>query len=903
MSDNKCDNDTIYIRTIKALWEDYLKTGTIDQELLKKIGEEAYDKTHITYMKHNLEYIKNDITKSLIKKGLLTEETYDKLISFFEKLKNTISRYYSLRCLEESNVVESTLYTADILPELFKPSAYFKDAITKDYINLSKNPSIVMDYKSCSVYNEIENSGLKDDIKKDVHKVHERLHYAAQYFYKLIKEKDTENLYGIYWRMRHLNILIVTAISIYTLKSEREFYKILLEGHSIPILLVDPDTYSIANANQAALDFYGYTKEEITTLKSWDINTLGEKEMKELISKAKNKDINRFRFKHRLKSGEIRDVEVYSSPVYLNGKTYLLSIINDITKEERTRKALEIFKEIEHLSLTSDNEDIFFEKLLDVLEKEDMFKDVCILRKQKNGFYINSSSDTCIEDVNKETNLPIIKAFNTKSTVYYKDSNEIEDDEIRQKLIEKEALSSIALPISENGNIYGSICICSKVKNYFEDYKEILSNLKDRIENALKTIELRKKLNYQNDLVNSIVKNTQVGVIVFDEDNIYYENDYLLELLGYTHEDIKTLSIFDILSPIHVKDIIEALTNKTPIILQEFHIVNKKSQTLYVKGSLNFMKDFENKPVAVLTFVDITKEKELSDKLLKESETLKKLLEEANLHALLFKIKNISDLEIEMAYATKQFKLTVGEGVKSCLDFLVLTDDQKELLMRCMRDIIAGKERIADISGVKLKQIENSVFKLSIAKVLQGDELFILCVLYDITQEASLMKYFENLSIKDPLTGIYNRRYLEEKLEEYMNLAQRHDRPLSLIMFDIDFFKHINDSFGHDVGDKVLKAIAKVVSENIRNTDIFARYGGEEFVIIAPETTKEDAKILAEKLRSLIRNLHFEEGINVTCSFGVASLEKPDTKETLLKRADEALYEAKKTGRNKVVVA
>jgi len=139
----------------------------------------------------------------------------------------------------------------------------------------------------------------------------------------------------------------------------------------------------------------------------------------------------------------------------------------------------------------------------------------------------------------------------------------------------------------------------------------------------------------------------------------------------------------------------------------------------------------------------------------------------------LFKIKNISDLEIEMAYATKQFKLTVGEDVRSCLDFLVLTDDQKELLMRYMRDIIADKERIADISGVKLKQIENSVFKLSIAKVLQGDELFILCVLYDITQEASLMKYFENLSIVDALTGIYNRRYLEEKLKEYINLAQR----------------------------------------------------------------------------------------------------------------------------------
>ena len=127
--------------------------------------------------------------------------------------------------------------------------------------------------------------------------------------------------------------------------------------------MVDPDTYSIANANQAALDFYGYTygytKEEITTLKSWDINTSGEKEMKELISKARNKDINRFRFKHRLKSGEIKDVEVYSSPVLLDDKIYLLSILYDVTKEERAKKFLEILKEIERLSNISDTEEEF----------------------------------------------------------------------------------------------------------------------------------------------------------------------------------------------------------------------------------------------------------------------------------------------------------------------------------------------------------------------------------------------------------------------------------------------------------------------------------------------------------------------------------------------------------------
>jgi len=528
--------------------------------------------------------------------------------------------------------------------------------------------------------------------------------------------------------------LIITTVTLRKLKDQSEFYKIFFEGHSIPILLVDPDTYSIANANQAALDFYGYTKEEITTLKSWDINTLGEKEMKELISEAKNKEINRFRFKHRLKSGEIRDMDVYSSPVHLNGKTYLLSIINDITKEEKTRRVLEIFKEIENLGITSDNEGIFFEKLLDVLKKEDMFKDVCILIRHKGTDDTISSSKTCLEDIG-------------------------------------ESLSSYIIHILKNGDTCGSIRLYSKEENYFDEYQEILLNLKDKIEHTLNTVELKKKLDYQNKLVKSIIQNARMGVLVFDMDGVYYANDYFFELLGYDFDELKALTIFDILSPIHVKDLIDAFANKMPILSQEFHVSKKDNKILFVKGTLDFIKNPENKDNAVFTFFDITKEK------------------------------------------------------------------------------------------VLLKQ-----------------------------------------SIEDTLTGIYNRRYLENKLEEYVKLAQRHDRPLSLIMFDIDFFKHINDSFGHDVGDKVLKAIAKVVSENIRNTDIFSRYGGEEFIIIAPETTKEDAKILAEKLRSLIENLYLEDGIHITCSFGVAALEKHDTKETLLKRVDDALYEAKRTGRNKVVV-
>jgi len=895
--------DCIYKEIIKKLIDDYLDTGIIDEESIKKIGYEAYDTTHITYIKHNIENIKNSFIKEYFKSHEFTEEAYDKIYSFFKILEKNISRAYGIRCIEDSETLESTLYTEDILLELLKPSAQFKDAITKDYLELNETPSIILDAKSCPVYKEIENSAMPEDVKKDVHKAHERLHYTAQYFYKLIKEKDTENLYGIYWRMRYLNILIVTAISIYTLKSEREFYKTFLEGHSIPILLVDPDTYSIANANQAALDFYGYTKEEITTLKSWDINTLGEKEMKELTSKAKNKEINRFRFKHRLKSGEIRDVEVYSSPVVVEGKEYLLSIIYDTTKEERAKKFLEILKEIDSLSNISDTEEEFLENLIRFLEKEDISKDVCFMIHKEGKTIVSSSSESCIQNIkDKEENFPIFEAFYLKIPVYHENIEDIKDEFVKEKLLERGVLSSFAIPILKDGKRYGALCICSNIKGYFEDYGLFITQLKEKIENALKNINLKKELNYRNELLKNIVENTQIGVMVFDIDNIYYTNRYFLELLGYEEDTIKEISIFDIFSPIHIKDLIEAFTNKRSILLQDFNLINKNNYLVYVKGSLTLTKDLNGKDIAIFSFVDTTQEKQLKDILTREKKILENILERANFGAFIFKLKNLENLEIEIIYKNKYFdNMIKKQDIKTFEDFLIFDDDKKELMKRYLRKITADESGIFTINDIIMKQDKNIVLKLNMNRISQNHETLILCILQDITEESRTIKYFEELSIKDALTEACNRRCLEDKLEEYLTLAKRYNRPLSIIMFDIDLFKQINDLYGHDVGDKVLKTIANIVLSNIRATDILARYGGEEFVIISPETTLEDAKALAEKLRKEIENFLFEEGFSITCSFGVTSLNQEDTKETILKRVDEALYKAKREGRNRVV--
>lgn len=175
--------------------------------------------------------------------------------------------------------------------------------------------------------------------------------------------------------------------------------------------------------------------------------------------------------------------------------------------------------------------------------------------------------------------------------------------------------------------------------------------------------------------------------------------------------------------------------------------------------------------------------------------------------------------------------------------------------------------------------------------------------LQDELREAN-SRYME-LSITDYLTCIYNRRYYMELFEQEYQRSSRYGQPLSLVIFDVDDFKQVNDTFGHLVGDRVLKHIPELVKPEIRSHDTLARYGGEEFVIMLPQTPQAGAILAAEKIRRKVAEAVFSgvEGRNITLSLGVASLTTDIDRESheLLARADRALYEAKSQGKNRVV--
>lgn len=164
-------------------------------------------------------------------------------------------------------------------------------------------------------------------------------------------------------------------------------------------------------------------------------------------------------------------------------------------------------------------------------------------------------------------------------------------------------------------------------------------------------------------------------------------------------------------------------------------------------------------------------------------------------------------------------------------------------------------------------------------------------------------KNLEKKASLDYLTKLYNRERFESFLNYEINKVTRYEKEkLSILLLDIDFFKHVNDTYGHLVGDNVLQEMAKILTLCLRKPDVIARWGGEEFIVMLPETDAEQAFFVAEKLRATIESHKFDVVSKITCSIGIAVFHNKEDKDDLFKRADEALYKAKKSGRNQVQI-
>lgn len=230
-----------------------------------------------------------------------------------------------------------------------------------------------------------------------------------------------------------------------------------------------------------------------------------------------------------------------------------------------------------------------------------------------------------------------------------------------------------------------------------------------------------------------------------------------------------------------------------------------------------------------------------------------------------------------------------------------------------MGDVRGGISVTFDITDIKKDMLFNKIL-VAVLSVITGVALIsiVIGLIARLSRKlTTAYQTIEQMAITDELTRIYNRRYFHIRLDQEVSRSKRYRHPISLVMLDIDYFKMVNDRYGHQVGDGVLTRVAAIVKEATRKADVVSRYGGEEITVILPETNNENAVLCAEKIRAAIEKEDFEQMpghfFKVTVSLGISWREKvtgDEKKEAiqLIKAADDALYDAKKSGRNKVVI-
>jgi len=218
-----------------------------------------------------------------------------------------------------------------------------------------------------------------------------------------------------------------------------------------------------------------------------------------------------------------------------------------------------------------------------------------------------------------------------------------------------------------------------------------------------------------------------------------------------------------------------------------------------------------------------------------------------------------------------------------------------------MQRLLAQEEGVDDLAD-RTVAYNNRIFVVSAASIFDEDGALMgsAALLQDITEEKRLLDELRRLSTTDALTGLYNRRHLDESLRNEIERSQQANSPLSLVLFDVDHFKRFNDTYGHDQGDRVLQSVALWMHQVTRQYDIACRYGGEEFVLILPATDLQAGLCVAERLRELVA-MSSVDGLGVTISLGVACTQTEGlaTPEKLIEAADSALYESKRGGRNR----
>lgn len=389
----------------------------------------------------------------------------------------------------------------------------------------------------------------------------------------------------------------------------------------------------------------------------------------------------------------------------------------------------------------------------------------------------------------------------------------------------------------------------------------------------------------------NLVENTMIGVYRSDlTGTIHYVNPALAEMLGYDSPDelIGRKSTELYLDPSEREKMLARITRERRISNYEIEFLTRNGKPIPVMASIELEE--EALSGMIIDMREIKQSREAIEK-------LSKVVEQIDDNVVITDEKGI------ITYVNPAFSSHTGYTEKEALGktSAILKSGQHDgTFYQNMWSTIRSGEVFRDTFINRDKRGQIYYEDKTITPIRDEKEGIVGYVSSgkDVTEEMLLQQEIARIASTDKLTGVYNRYKFEELFSLEVERARRFDLPLSLLLIDIDHFKRINDTYGHDVGDMALIYLANIVRENIRKIDIFARWGGEEFLLLCPGTDLQRVRVLAEKIRKAVEDATFLDVGHLTVSMGISSCGGDDTFEQLFKRADRALYRAKENGRN-----
>jgi len=388
-----------------------------------------------------------------------------------------------------------------------------------------------------------------------------------------------------------------------------------------------------------------------------------------------------------------------------------------------------------------------------------------------------------------------------------------------------------------------------------------------------------------------------------------YANGSALHNIGYTMEELSQMTPYDIkpgYSSEKFRKLIQPLLDGIIPLLSIETKHRRKDGTEYdVEARIQKMI-YLGKEHLVVNIIDITDRIRDQQEMLKlhstieESELLFKTLTESALAGIFLYRETF--LYANDAFA-KMTGYALGE-LKNMTPMDLVAPQEQAFIQERVAARLKG-ELQDQIVYQDLKMVtragESRWFYIAISTVKFRGEWTGLGTAIDMTERKMMEKKLEYVAQTDALTGLYNRLRFDDIIQREITFGKRQDIPLSIIYMDIDFFKKINDKYGHDIGDMILKEIAFIIRDVLRVSDYPFRWGGEEFIILCPSTTLNEIKVLAERLRERIAENNFSIQKKVTVSIGLTQYQDGESVDEMIKRADKALYQAKECGRNRVV--